>query len=157
MMPVFKLVFKVLPVSERAWQMALDYACERVQGKSVKTGKLDPIIEHPDVRRMLMTIKSTTEAVRAITYLNAKAIDLGLHHPDQDVRARNKGLADLLTPLSKAYGTDLGIENSSLAMQIFGGMGYIEETGIAQVFRDARINAIYEGTNGVQGNGPRRA
>lgn len=136
--------------SERAWQMALEYAKERVQGISVKTKTKSPIIEHPDVRRMLMTIKSTTEAGRALTYLNAKAIDLGKCHPDEAVRAKNKGLADLLTPLSKAYSTDLGVENSSLAMQIFGGMGYMEETGIAQIYRDARINTIYEGTNGIQ-------
>lgn len=137
-------------LSERAYQMALEYANERVQGMSLKTRNQSPIIEHPDVRRMLMTIKSTTEAVRAIAYLNAKSIDLAQHHPDEKTAEKYRGLADLLTPLSKAYGSDLGIENSSLAMQIFGGMGYIEETGIAQVYRDARINAIYEGTNGIQ-------
>ncbi|MBT5186412.1 MAG: acyl-CoA dehydrogenase, partial [Kordiimonadaceae bacterium] len=137
--------------SERAYQMALDYAKERVQGKSVKTGnKKAPIIEHPDVRRMLMTIKASTEGARALTYLNAKAIDLGRCHPDADTAEKYKGLADLLTPLSKAYGTDLGFENASLAMQVFGGMGYMEETGIAQIVRDARINPIYEGTNGIQ-------
>ena len=137
-------------LSERAYQMALEYANERVQGMSLKTRNQSPIIEHPDVRRMLMTIKSTTEAVRAIAYLNAKSIDLAQHHPDEKTAEKYRGLADLLMPLSKAYGSDLGIENSSLAMQIFGGMGYIEETGIAQVYRDARINAIYEGTNGIQ-------
>lgn len=137
-------------LSQRAYQMAHEYANERVQGISLKTKEKSPIIEHPDVRRMLMTIKSTTQAVRAIAYLNAKSIDLAKHHPDSQVAAKYLGLADLLTPLSKAYGSDLGIENSSLAMQVFGGMGYIEETGIAQVYRDARINAIYEGTNGIQ-------
>jgi len=137
-------------LSERAFQMALEYANERVQGMSLKTRDLSPIIEHPDVRRMLMTIKSTTEAVRAIAYFNAKSLDLALHHSDEKTAEKYRGLADLMTPLSKAYGSDLGIENSSLAMQIFGGMGYIEETGIAQVYRDARINAIYEGTNGIQ-------
>lgn len=137
-------------LSERAFQMALEYANERVQGMSLKTRDLSPIIEHPDVRRMLMTIKSTTEAVRAIAYFNAKSLDLAQHHSDEKTAEKYRGLADLMTPLSKAYGSDLGIENSSLAMQIFGGMGYIEETGIAQVYRDARINAIYEGTNGIQ-------
>lgn len=137
--------------SERAYQMALEYSKDRIQGYSVKSkNKKAPIIEHPDVRRMLMTIKATTEAVRALTFLNAKAIDLGRCHPDGATARKYKGLADLLTPLSKAYGTDLGVENSSLAMQVFGGMGYIEETGIAQIFRDARINPIYEGTNGIQ-------
>lgn len=138
--------------SERAWQMGLDYAKERIQGVAIGTTKPGPsaIIEHADVRRMLMTIKSSTEAARAITLLNAKAIDLGHHHTDADARAKYKGLADLLTPLSKAYGSDIGVENSSLALQIHGGMGFVEETGIAQIFRDSRINPIYEGTNGVQ-------
>ncbi|MFC7049157.1 acyl-CoA dehydrogenase C-terminal domain-containing protein [Emcibacter nanhaiensis] len=141
-----------LCAAERGWQMALDYARDRRQGKAIGStseGK-SPIIEHADVRRMLMTIKSTTEAVRAIIYLNALALDMGRHHPDGEVRRKYRGLADLLTPISKAYGTDLGVENSSLAVQVFGGMGYIEETGIAQVFRDARIHPIYEGTNGIQ-------
>ncbi len=138
--------------AERAWQMAVEYAKERTQGVAIGATKPGPsaIIEHADVRRMLMTIKSTTEAARAITMLNAKAIDLGDHHPDAEVREKYKGLADLLTPLSKAYGSDIGVENASLALQVHGGMGFIEETGIAQVFRDARINPIYEGTNGVQ-------
>ena len=138
--------------AERAWQMAVEYAKERLQGVAVGATKpgLSAIIEHANVRRMLMTIKSTTEAARAITMLNAKALDLGEHHPETDVRESYKGLADLLTPLSKAYGSDMGVENSSLALQIHGGMGFIEETGIAQIFRDSRINPIYEGTNGVQ-------
>ncbi len=138
--------------AERAWQMAVEYAKERLQGIAIGATKPGPsaIIEHANVRRMLMTIKSTTEAARAITMLNAKALDLGDHHPETQVRERYKGLADLLTPLSKAYGSDLGVENSSLALQVHGGMGFIEETGIAQIFRDSRINPIYEGTNGVQ-------
>ncbi|MCK5424875.1 MAG: acyl-CoA dehydrogenase [Emcibacter sp.] len=138
--------------AERAWQMAVEYAKERVQGKAIGATKPGPsaIIEHANVRRMLMTIKSTTEAARAITMLNAKALDLGEHHPDADIREEYKGLGDLLTPLSKAYGSDMGCENSSLALQVHGGMGFIEETGIAQIFRDSRINPIYEGTNGVQ-------
>ncbi|VAX03324.1 3-methylmercaptopropionyl-CoA dehydrogenase (DmdC) [hydrothermal vent metagenome] len=138
--------------AERAWQMAVDYAKERLQGVAVGATKPGPsaIIEHADVRRMLMTIKSTTEAARAITMLNAKALDLGGHHPDRQLREKYAGLADLLTPLSKAYGSDIGVENASLALQIHGGMGFIEETGIAQIYRDGRINPIYEGTNGVQ-------
>ncbi|PCI34487.1 MAG: acyl-CoA dehydrogenase [Alphaproteobacteria bacterium] len=138
--------------AERAWQMAVLYAQDRVQGVAIGATKPGPsaIIEHANVRRMLMTIKSTTEAARAITMLNAKALDLGEHHPDEQVRGKYKGLADLLTPMSKAYGSDMGVENSSLALQVHGGMGFIEETGIAQIFRDSRINPIYEGTNGVQ-------
>jgi len=138
--------------AERAWQMALEYAKERVQGTAIGATKPGPsaIIDHADVRRMLMTIKSTTEAARAITLLNARALDLGTHHPDADIRAQNSGLADLLTPLSKAYGSDIGVENASLALQIHGGMGFVEETGIAQIYRDSRINPIYEGTNGIQ-------
>ena len=138
--------------AERAWQMAVTYAKDRVQGKAVGASGPGPsaIIEHANVRRMLMTIKSTTEAARAITMLNAKALDLGGHHPDADTRQKYSGLADLLTPLSKAYGSDMGVDNASLALQIHGGMGFIEETGIAQVYRDTRINPIYEGTNGVQ-------
>lgn len=138
--------------AERAWQMAVDYARERIQGVAIGATKpgSSAIIEHANVRRILMTIKSTTEAARAITMLNAKAFDLGKHHPDDGVRERYRGLADLLTPLSKAYGSDLGVENSSLALQVHGGMGFIEETGIAQIFRDSRINPIYEGTNEVQ-------
>jgi len=138
--------------SERAWQMAVDYAKDRLQGVAVGATKPGPgaIIEHADVRRMLMTIKSTTEAARAITMLNAKALDLGEHHPDRLLREKYTGLADLLTPMSKAYGSDIGVENASIALQIHGGMGFVEETGIAQIYRDARINPIYEGTNGVQ-------
>ncbi|WP_321389149.1 acyl-CoA dehydrogenase C-terminal domain-containing protein [Emcibacter sp.] len=141
-----------LCASERGWQMALDYARERRQGRAIgATGEgKSPIIEHADVRRMLMTIKSTNEAVRAIIYLNALSLDFSRHHPDGEVRRKYQGLADLLTPISKAYGTDTGVENASLAVQVFGGMGYIEETGVAQVLRDARIHPIYEGTNGIQ-------
>ena len=138
--------------AERAWQMAVEYARERLQGVAVGATRPGPsaIIEHADVRRMLMTIKSTTEAARAITMLNAKAIDLGEHHPDDEIRQKYKGLTDLLTPLSKAYGSDIGVENASLALQVHGGMGFIEETGVAQIYRDTRINPIYEGTNGIQ-------
>jgi len=138
--------------AERAWQMARDYAKDRLQGVAVGATKPGPsaIIEHANVRRMLMTIKATTEAARAITMLNAKALDLGDHHPDAELRQKYSGLADLLTPLSKAYGSDTGVENAALALQVHGGMGFVEETGIAQVLRDSIINPIYEGTNGVQ-------
>ena len=127
-------------IAERAYQGAVAFARERVQGGGKR------IVEYPDVRRMLMTMRASTEAIRALAYLNAAAVDHA--HASQDAEA--KGLADLLTPITKAYATDLGVELSSLAVQVFGGMGYVEETGAAQHLRDARIAPIYEGTNGIQ-------
>lgn len=139
-------------IAERAYQHALNYARERVQSARFHDGPKGParIIEHADVRRMLMTIKANVEACRAIVYKTASAVDLSHHHPDADVRAASKGLADLLTPVAKAYSTDMGVDMSSLAIQVFGGMGYVEETGAAQHLRDSRIAPIYEGTNGIQ-------
>jgi len=125
-------------IAERAYQGALAFAKERVQGRG-------RIIEYPDVRRMLMTMKANTEAIRALAYLNAAAVDRA--HAGE---AEAHGLADLLTPITKAWATDLGVELASLAVQVFGGMGYVEETGAAQHLRDARIAPIYEGTNGIQ-------
>ena len=137
-----------LSQSVRAHQQSVEYAKERVQGRTV-TGEAT-IIGHPDVRRMLMTQRSTIEALRGLLLLNAVQIDLALHHPDAAVRERAEELAGLLTPISKAWGTDLGVENASIDIQVHGGHGYIEETGAAQFWRDARISPIYEGTNGVQ-------
>jgi hypothetical protein len=111
---------------------------------------MSPIIDHPDVRRMLLTMKSLIEAMRNIVYVSAEAIDLASHHPDEAVRDANKELVDLLIPVAKAWSTDMGIEVTSLAIQVYGGMGYIEESGVPQHFRDARITSIYEGTNGIQ-------
>ncbi len=133
-------------VAERATQTAVAYARERVQSARAGGGR-DPvaIIEHPDVRRMLMRMKAQTQAARALVYLAASQVDratLGETGAQQRL--------DLLTPLAKAHGTDIGCEVSSLAIQVHGGMGYIEETGVAQFFRDARITPIYEGTNGIQ-------
>ena len=127
-------------IAERAYQGALSFAKDRVQGGGKR------IIEYPDVRRMLLTLKASTEAIRALAYYNAAAVDRA--HAAHDPEA--KALADLLTPITKAYATDLGVELSSLAVQVFGGMGYVEETGAAQHLRDARIAPIYEGTNGIQ-------
>jgi 3-(methylthio)propanoyl-CoA dehydrogenase len=138
-------------IAERAYQHALWYAKDRVQ--SVKFGGSPApvrIIEHADVRRMLMTMKATTEAIRALTYLNAAAVDMAHGETDADKQKAAYGLADLLTPVTKAYATDMGVELSSLAVQVFGGMGFVEETGAAQHMRDARIAPIYEGTNGIQ-------
>ena len=130
-------------IAERAMQQAVAYARERVQG--AREGRPARIIEHPDVRRMLLRMKALTQAARALTYYAAGRIDratLG----DREASLR----ADLLTPLVKAYGTDVGVEVTSLAVQVHGGMGYVEETGAAQHYRDARISPIYEGTNGIQ-------
>jgi len=141
-----------LSIAERAYQQAAAYAKERRQGRAPdgRKGEQSAIIEHADVRRMLMTMKAYIEAMRALCLVNAHATDLAHHHPDTMVREEQRKLADLLTPLSKAWSTDLGVELTSLAVQIHGGMGYIEETGVAQHYRDARIAPIYEGTNGIQ-------
>ncbi|MGQ0588682.1 MAG: acyl-CoA dehydrogenase [Sphingosinicella sp.] len=130
-------------IAERATQQAVAYALERVQGS--REGRPARIVEFPDVRRMLLRMKALTQAARALAYYCAGQTDrasLG----DEAARAR----ADLLTPLVKAYGTDVGVEVTSLAVQVHGGMGYVEETGAAQHYRDARISPIYEGTNGIQ-------
>ncbi len=148
-----------LGISESSYQQALAYANERVQGKSVGIRNLGlggenlsnpTIISHPDVYRMLLTIKAQTEASRAIIYSVASAMDYARHHTDDKTRQINQDIVDLLTPIAKAHATELGFANSSLAMQVFGGVGYIEETGIAQNLRDSRIAMIYEGTNGIQ-------
>ncbi len=141
-----------LAIAERAYQQALAYAQERRQGRgpTSEPGEQSPIIEHADVRRMLLTQKAYIEAMRSLCYLNGHALDLAHASADPVVREQQQKLADLLTPLSKAWCTDLGVELTSLAVQIHGGMGYVEETGVAQHYRDARIAPIYEGTNGIQ-------
>jgi 3-(methylthio)propanoyl-CoA dehydrogenase len=139
-------------IAERAYQHALWYARDRVQSVAFGGTSRQPvrIIEHADVRRMLMTMKATIEAIRALTYLNAAAVDRAHAEAEPEARRKASGLADLLTPITKAYATDMGVELTSLAVQVFGGMGYVEETGAAQHMRDARIAPIYEGTNGIQ-------
>lgn len=139
-----------LAVAERAYQDALAYAKERKQGRMPGASEDSFIIEFPDVRRMLLTQKAYIAAMRRIALLNAAYIDKSTNSPDEAVRERASEMEALLTPISKAFGSDLGNELVSLAMQIYGGMGYIEETGAAQYYRDVRIAAIYEGTNGVQ-------
>ena len=141
-----------LAIAERAYQQAVAYAIERQQGRGpgAAPGVSSPIIEHPDVRRMLMTQKATIEAMRSLAYLVAESMDLAAHHPDQTVRDHRQELVEILTPVTKAWCTDTGVELTSLALQVQGGAGYIEETGGAQYYRDARIAPIYEGTNGIQ-------
>jgi 3-(methylthio)propanoyl-CoA dehydrogenase len=141
-----------LSIAERAYQDALRYAQERRQGRAVgaPAGEQSPIVEHPDVRRMLLTMKAYIEAMRALLYTNAVSIDLARYHHDQAEREARRELVELLTPISKAWCTDLGVDMASIGLQVHGGMGYVEETGVAQYFRDSRISPIYEGTNGIQ-------
>jgi len=139
-------------LAERSYQQALEFATTRTQGRAVGAPKTEasPIIEHPDVRRMLLTMRAYIEGTRALLYDTAAALDRSHHGPDEDARSKAADRAALLTPVAKAFGTDLGVELTSLGVQIHGGMGYVEETGAAQHFRDARIAPIYEGTNGIQ-------
>jgi alkylation response protein AidB-like acyl-CoA dehydrogenase len=147
-------------IAERAYQQARDYARTRVQGMPVgmprgaaKRGEsVPPIIHHPDVRRMLLSMKAATEAMRALAYFGAAAIDASRSADDSAAQYRAQRRADLLIPVVKAWCTDLGVEVASTGIQVHGGMGYIEETGAAQYLRDARIAPIYEGTNGIQAN-----
>jgi alkylation response protein AidB-like acyl-CoA dehydrogenase len=140
-----------LALSERAYQDSRDYALERHQGLAIgATGKDSAIVEFPDVRRMLLTQKAYIAALRRMMLLNAVQIDTSTHAPDALVRSRAAEIVGLLTPICKSFGTDLGNELTSLGLQVHGGMGFIEETGVAQYYRDVRITAIYEGTNGIQ-------
>lgn len=126
-------------IADRAYQHAVHYAADRVQGKDFDSGERTAIEAHPDVQRNLLTMKSQIEAGRAMTYQAALALDSG-----------DRGMADLLTPIVKSWCTDMACEVTSIGVQIHGGMGFVEETGAAQYFRDARILPIYEGTNGIQ-------
>ncbi|MGX7706970.1 acyl-CoA dehydrogenase [Methylobacterium sp. Gmos1] len=138
-------------IAERAYQQALLYARDRRQGRASAAGEgASAIIEHPDVQRMLLTMKALTGASRGICYLTAEAIDRAHRAPDEAGRRAAQARASLLTPVAKAFSTDIGIEVASLGIQVHGGMGFVEETGAAQHLRDARIAAIYEGTNGIQ-------
>jgi acyl-CoA dehydrogenase len=139
-------------IADRAFQQALAYAQERKQGRAVgkKGDGLDAIIVHPDVKRMLMQMRAMTAAARSICYATAVALDVSVRAKDAKVRGEAAVRGALLTPIAKAFSTDIGNEVAYLGVQVHGGMGFIEETGAAQHYRDARITSIYEGTNGIQ-------
>jgi alkylation response protein AidB-like acyl-CoA dehydrogenase len=140
-------------IAERAYQQALAYAHERKQGRDLTSGAGPVTIDrHPDVQRMLLTIKARTEACRALAYYAAGLFDRAFHHPDAAEREQALLLGELFIPLVKGGATEMSIGATSLAVQVHGGMGYVEETGVAQHFRDARITTIYEGTTGIQAN-----
>ena len=149
----FAVGLEGVAIAERAFQRALAFAKERIQGRDLAAGgKAVPIIRHPDVRRMLMLMKSQTEAMRALAYVAAAALDAAHRHPDKQARERNRAFVDLIIPVVKGWSTETGIEVASLGVQVHGGMGFIEETGAAQHYRDSRITTIYEGTTGIQAN-----
>ena len=138
-------------IAERAFQRALAFSKERLQGRDLAAGgKTVPIIRHPDVRRMLMLMKSQTEAMRALAYVVASALDFANRSPDERVKKQSQAFVDLMIPIVKGWSTETGIEIASLGVQVHGGMGFVEETGAAQYLRDARITTIYEGTTGIQ-------
>ncbi|GAA4331665.1 acyl-CoA dehydrogenase [Pigmentiphaga soli] len=140
-------------LAERATQQAVRYARERIQSRAVE-GSEGPvaIIRHPDVRRMLMTMRTLTEAARAVAYVAAGASDFARRHPDADWRRRNQAFYEYMVPIVKGFSTEMAVEVASLGVQVHGGAGFIEETGAAQHYRDARILSIYEGTTAIQAN-----
>jgi len=141
-------------IAERAYQRARDYARDRVQGRVAGTERdaTGGIVGHPDVRRMLMTMRAQTEAARSLGYVTAAALDRAHGHPDADVRKRELAFAELMIPIVKGWNTEIAQQTAYLGVQVHGGMGYIEESGAAQYARDARITTIYEGTTGIQAN-----
>jgi 3-(methylsulfanyl)propanoyl-CoA dehydrogenase len=143
-----------IAIAERSYQQAVQFAKERIQSRPVD-GSIDasaPIIHHPDVKRMLMTMRACTEGCRAMASVAAAAYDAAHHHPDPEARKQNQAFYEFLVPLVKGYSTEMSIEVASLGLQVHGGMGFIEETGAAQYYRDARILTIYEGTTAIQAN-----
>jgi acyl-CoA dehydrogenase len=148
----FAVGMEGVAVAEAAYQKALAYAKERLQSRELggSGSKAVPIIRHPDVRRMLMSMKAQAEATRALAYVVAGALDKAHRHPDKDERARAQAFVDLMIPIVKGWSTETSIDVASLGIQVHGGMGFIEETGAAQHLRDARITTIYEGTTGIQ-------
>ncbi|OGB30031.1 MAG: acyl-CoA dehydrogenase [Burkholderiales bacterium RIFCSPLOWO2_12_FULL_61_40] len=143
-----------IAIAERAYQQAVQFSKDRVQSRPVdgSIAASAPIIHHPDVRRMLMTMRAYVEGCRALASVAASAYDAAHHHPDADVRKPNQAFYEFMVPLVKGYSTEMSLEVTSLAVQVHGGMGFIEETGVAQYYRDAKILTIYEGTTAIQAN-----
>ncbi|MFN3610547.1 acyl-CoA dehydrogenase [Tepidimonas sp.] len=143
-----------IAVSERAYQKAVQYARDRIQSRPVdgSVAGAAPIIHHPDVRRMLMTMRALTEGCRAMAAVAAAAYDAAHHHPDEATRRQNQAFYEFMVPLVKGYSTEISHEVTSLGVQVHGGMGFVEETGAAQYYRDAKILTIYEGTTAIQAN-----
>jgi len=151
----FSVGIEGIGIAERAYQRARAYARDRVQGRAPGLDKATPtatILQHPDVRRMLLTMKAQTEAMRAVAYVTGAAIDNARRHPDVDARKQHQAFVDLMIPIVKGWSTELAQEVTYLGVQVHGGMGFIEETGAAQDYRDARITTIYEGTTAIQAN-----
>ncbi|MGO4811858.1 acyl-CoA dehydrogenase [Cupriavidus sp. 2MCAB6] len=150
----FSVGMQGIAVSERAYQQAVAFARERVQSRPVDGSAREAvtIIHHPDVKRMLMTMRSLTEGARAVAYVAAAACDTAHQHPDEAVRKQNEAFYEFMVPIVKGWSTELSIDVTSLGVQVHGGMGFIEETGAAQHYRDARILPIYEGTTAIQAN-----
>jgi alkylation response protein AidB-like acyl-CoA dehydrogenase len=151
----FSVGLEGVGIAERAYQRATTYAKERVQGRAVgaeESGGTATIIQHPDVRRMLLSMKAQIEAERALAYVTAAALDNAQAHPDAEARKRHQAFVDLMIPVVKGWCTENAQEITSTGVQVHGGMGFIEETGAAQHYRDARIITIYEGTTGIQAN-----
>jgi 3-(methylthio)propanoyl-CoA dehydrogenase len=148
----FAVGLEGIGLSERAFQSALAFANERIQGTEPGEKGRVPIARHPDIRRMLMLIKSKTEAMRALASVAAVSLDAARVHPDLQERARHQAFTDLMIPVVKGWCTENSVALTSLAIQVHGGMGFIEETGVAQLYRDSRITPIYEGTTGIQAN-----
>ncbi|HXL85093.1 MAG TPA: acyl-CoA dehydrogenase [Casimicrobiaceae bacterium] len=151
----FSVGIEGVGIAERSYQRARDYARDRVQGRAPGLDKTVPtatILQHPDVRRMLLTMKAQTEATRSLAYVTGAAIDNARRHPDADARKRHQAFVELMIPIVKGWGTEIAQEVTYLGVQVHGGMGFIEETGAAQDYRDARITTIYEGTTAIQAN-----
>lgn len=147
----FNVGLEAVALSEKAYQQSLNYARERVQGRLVGGDGSDvPIIQHPDVRRMLLFMRSQTEAMRSLAYVIAAERDIAERHSDSDVRSKHRAFVDLLIPVFKGWATEVAIDVTSTSIQVHGGLGYIEESGVSQPLRDVRVTSIYEGTTSIQ-------